>query len=123
MTLKTYLLGMVLSTVLCFASWILIVVYVDPTNIDLIGAALFYLSLFFSLIGLFSLSGFYIRKRIFKNEAEFIQTGIAFRQGILLALIFMGNLALQNLRMLTWPNAILLILGIGLMEAYFMSKK
>jgi hypothetical protein len=123
MTLRTYLWGMAVSTILCFMSWMLIVVYIDPTTTNLIGIALFYLSLFFSLIGLFTLVGFFLRRKLFKNETEFAQTGIAFRQGVLLSLVFIGSLMLQNLRMLTLGNVVLLIFGLSLLEFYFLSKK
>ncbi|MCK5084980.1 MAG: hypothetical protein KAQ64_04975 [Candidatus Pacebacteria bacterium] len=122
MTLRTYFLGMIISAILCFVSWILIVFYVDPETSGLIGVVLFFLMLFFSLSGLFALLGFYLKRKFFKNKVEFGQIGTAFRQGILFSLIFTGMLMLQSLGMLFWWSAILFIIGISLLELYFMSK-
>jgi len=123
MTLVAYLWGMIASTVLCFISWMLIVIYVDVKTTSLMGFALFYLSLFFFLASFFTLSGFYLRRKIAKDKIEFAQTGEAFRQGIFFALIFVGMLILQSFRMLTLWNAGLFVLGIGLLEFYFGSRK
>jgi hypothetical protein len=114
---------MAVSTVLCFLSWLLIVVYIDPTTTNLVGISLFYLSLFFFLVGLFTLLGFFLRRRLFKNETEFTQTGIAFRQGVLLSLVFIGSLILQSLKMLNLGNVVLLVFSLSLLEFYFLSKR
>jgi len=123
MTVRTYLAGMAASTIFCFVSWALVVIYVDPVTTNLIGIGLFYLSLFFFLAGLFAIMGFYLRRRIFRNETEFIQAETAFRQGVFLSLVFAATLALQNLRTITWWNILLVILGVSLLELYFASKK
>ena len=122
MTLRTYLLGMIISTILCFFSLILIIVYVDLETAGFIGIILFFLMLFFSLSGLFALLGFYLKRKFFKSKVEFGQIGTAFRQGIFLSLIFNGMLILQRLGMLFWWSAALFIVGISLLELYFMSK-
>lgn len=123
MTLKTYILGMASSIILCFASWALIVIYIDPNETNLIGFSLFYLSLFFCLTGLLALIGFYARKKIFmKNEAEFSKIEITFRQGFFLSLIFVGILFLQSFRMLYWWNALIFVAVIIFLELYFLGK-
>lgn len=123
MTLKTYILGMTASVILCSISWILIVIYIDPSKTNLIGLSLFYLSLFFCLTGLFALIGFYARKKIFmKNEAEFSKIEITFRQGFFLSLIFVGILFLQSFRMLYWWNALIFVVVIIFLELCFLEK-
>ena len=123
MTLTTYLWGMIISTVLCFISWTLIVVYIDPIAENSVGLVLFYLSLFFFLTSFFTLAGFYLRRKISRNKIEFAQTSEAFRQGVFFSLIFVGMLILQSFRMLTLWNAGLFIVGVGLLEFYFASRK
>ena len=123
MTLTTYLWGMIISTILCFISWMLIVIYIDPIAENSAGLVLFYLSLFFFLTSFFTLAGFYLRRKISRNKIEFAQTGEAFRQGVFFSLIFVGMLILQSFRMLTLWNAGLFIVGIGLLEFYFVSRK
>ena len=123
MTLRAYLWGMMASTILCFVSWALIIIYVDVETTSLIGIVLFYLSLFFFLASFFTLTGFYLRRKIAKDKIEFVQTSEAFRQGIFFALIFVGMLILQSFRMLTLWNAGLFVVGIILLEFYFVSRK
>ncbi len=122
MTLGSYLLGMVISAVLCFISWILIIVYINPETAGITGVLLFFFMLFFLLTGFFTLAGFYARKKISKDAVKFNYAGTAFRQGVFFSLIFVGMLALQKLGMLFWWSAILFVLGIGLLELYFMNK-
>lgn len=122
MTLGSYLLGMIISAILCFISWILIVIYIDPETAGIAGVLLFFFMLFFFLTGFFTLAGFYARKKISKNAVKFSYAGTAFRQGAFFSLIFVGMLTLQKLGMLFWWSAILFVLGIGLLELYFMNK-
>ena len=123
MTLKTYLLGMITSTVVCFISWVLVLFYIDPDTSGIMGKALFILMLFFFLTGFFTLVGFYIRKKLFHNNHEFKMIGTLFRQGILFALIFIGMLILNKFNMLFWWSALLFILAICLLEFYFNNKE
>ncbi len=122
MTFRTYFLGMILSTILCFVSLALIVFYIDPEEAGLIGVILFFLMLFFSLSGLFALLSFCLKRKFFKSKIEFGQIGTSFRQGVFLSLIFTGTLMLQSFGMLFWWSAALFIVGISLLELYFASK-
>lgn len=121
MTLQTYFLGLVASIVLCLVSLALIVVYIDPTKTSLLGFALFYASFFFLLTSLFSIAGFYLRRKS-KKEAEFVKAEKAFRQGALLSLIFIGILILQSIRILSFSSAIFIILAASVLELYFENK-
>ncbi|MCK5085232.1 hypothetical protein KAK05_00805 [Candidatus Parcubacteria bacterium] len=122
MTLKTYLLEMIISTVVCFVSWVLILFYINPDTSGIMGKILFILMLFFFMTGFFTLTGFYIRKKLFHSNHEFKMIGTLFRQGILFALIFTGMLVLNKFNMLFWWSALLFILAICLLEFYFNNK-
>jgi len=122
MTLKKYLLGMMISTIFCWISWGMILYYVDPQTTGFVGVAAFYVSLFFALIGLLTLVGFYMRVWFSKNEILFAHIGPAFRQAILLSLILTGSLFLQSFRLLTWWDAALFIASVALLEFYFLSR-
>jgi heme/copper-type cytochrome/quinol oxidase subunit 4 len=123
MTVKAYLYGMGLSVVLCFAAWIVVLENVDPTNTDLFGLAVFYLTLFFALSSSFSLLGFYLRRRIFEDRVEFRQAEVAFRQGTLLALMFVGMLMLQGQRQLNLYTAFSCVLIVVAVEFYFLMRR
>lgn len=123
MTVKTYLWGMVASTFLSFAAWGIALENVDPTGAGLAGFALFYLTLFFALTCLFSLAGFFLRRRIFEDRIEFQQAEAAFRQGALLALTFVGLLLLQGQRWLNLYSAFFFVLAVVGAEFYFLLKR
>ncbi len=123
MTLKNCLIGMIISAVLCFTAWIMIVNNVDPNETDWRGFSLFYLSLFFVLINFFTLLGFFIRSKISSKHPAFSQIGISFRQGIFLSVALIGALILQSFRMLDWRNGLLLLISIFILEFYFASRE
>jgi hypothetical protein len=122
MTLKKYLIGMMISTVFCWISWGMILYYVDPETTGWVGLGAFYVSLFFALVGLLTLVGFYMRVWFSKNEILFAHVGPAFRQGILLSLVLVGSLLLQSFRLLTWWDGALFIASVALLEFYFLSR-
>lgn len=123
MTIKTYLWGMLLSTLISFAAWYLVLENVDPSSAHLPGFLLFYFTLFFALTSLFSLLGFYLRRRIFEDRIEFRQAEIAFRQGMFLAVTFVGLLILQGERRLDIYSAFIFVIFVVFMEFYFLVKK
>jgi len=122
MTLRTCILGMIISTFLCFVSLILILLYINPETAGFIGAILFFLVLFLFLSGFFGVLGFYLRTKLSKNKTGFHQIGVAFRQGVFFSLIFTGMLVLQILEMFYFWSVALFIISIGLLELYSMSK-
>lgn len=122
MTLRSYIGGMFISTLLSLGAWVLIIFYIDPTVSGPLGFVLFYLSLFLGLVGLFSLVGFYLRRKISKKEIAFAHVSPSFRQGIFLAVILVGCLLLQSFRVLNWWSGGLFIASIILLEFYFISR-
>lgn len=123
MTVKTYLWGMGASVLLCFAAWVLVLENVDPTGTDMLGFSIFYLTLFFALGSFFSLVGFYLRRKIFEDKIEFRQVEIGFRQGIFLAITFVGLLILQGQRQLNLYSAFFFVLVVIAAEFYFIIKR
>ncbi|MFA7170024.1 MAG: hypothetical protein WC178_04170 [Candidatus Paceibacterota bacterium] len=123
MTIKTYVIGMLVSTVVSFVAWILVLQNVNPNSAGLMGFLLFYFTLFFALTCFFSLAGFYFRRKIFENKIEFRQVEVAFRQGMFLAVTFVGLLILQGERILDIYSAFLFVLFIVVAEFYFLVKK
>lgn len=122
MTLQRYLFGIAISTVFCFVAFGLICFYIDPFNTGLIGYLCFYASLFFGIVGFFTLVGFYLRLWFSRNEIIFAHVGPAFRQAILMATIVIGCLVLQSFRLLTWWDAALFVASVVLLEFFFISR-
>lgn len=111
---------MLLASLFCWTAWGLILFYLDPQVSGLVGLLCFYLSLFFSLIGTFTLIGLALRIWFSHNEVIFAFVGVSFRQAILLSVVIIGCLLLQQFRVLNWWDGSLLAISIGLFEFYFM---
>lgn len=112
---------MVVTTLMALASWGLVIYYIDPYKAGLTGAVLFYATLFFVLVGIFTITGFQLRKKILNNEVLYILIGLSFRQAIWVAIIIIGLLMMQGARVLTWWDALLLVIAVFLLEAFFIS--
>jgi len=122
MSLRQLLIIVAGATVICWLSWIMVLFEVDPTTSGWVGLLVFYLSLFFALLGSFFLIVLLTRKYLLKKiELEHKIVGSSFRQSFFFALIIIGALFLQSKRFLTWWNIIILILAIGALEYFFLS--
>lgn len=122
MTLQKYLLGIAVSTVFCLAAFVLVLLYVDPSESGIAGFLGFYASLGFGLVGLFTLIGFYIRLWSTKNEVIYAHVAPSFRQAVFLAILVIGCLILQSFRLLTWWDGLLFAISVILLEVFFMSR-
>lgn len=122
MSLKLYLTGMILGTILCLVSTVLIILYIDPEESRIFGPAVLLTSLFLGLTGFFTVCGFYMRLFFSKNEVVFNHISPAFRQGVLLSLVFVVLILLELFRILNVWAALLLIGAIILFEFYFLSR-
>lgn len=119
MTLNRYLILMSLATLLCWASFFIVIFSVNPFNTTLLGFIFFYSSLFLSVLGTVSLVGFLLRHLFNKNQFVSQQVIISFRQSIWLSLILIIGLYLQSQKLTTWWNLLILILLMILLEFYF----
>ncbi|MDR3582847.1 MAG: hypothetical protein P4L62_00595 [Candidatus Pacebacteria bacterium] len=122
MRLKAYIWGIRSITLISFLAVGAIVYFVDPTSSGIIGAALFYLAIFFSLAGAFNLFLLGMRRRFIGDELAAENVGISFRQGTLLSILVIGILVLQSYRLLIWWDALLVLGGVFLAEVFFLSR-
>lgn len=114
---------MTIVTLICWIGWITVIFYIDPVATSFIGLLLFYVSLFFALIGTFSLLGFFFRVWFSKTDVLFQHIGIAIRQSLFFSLLLVGSLILQGMRTLTWWNAALFIISLSILELFFLTRK
>jgi hypothetical protein len=122
MTVKTYLWGMRLSTIAALVALGFVINYVDPYRDGILGRALFYISLFFSITGMATLFLFWLRRRWNSNEVVYQNVGLSFRQGMLVALSVCAMFVLQSFRLLVWWDAGIVVAGVLLIELWFLSK-
>ncbi|MFA6146261.1 MAG: hypothetical protein WC697_02985 [Patescibacteria group bacterium] len=122
MTLKKYLNLMTILTIICWLAWVVVIIFINPRGMGLIGFILFYFSLFLAILGAASLLGFIIRTRL-NLKPIFVQVELAFRQGIWLGLVIVSMLILKGLDLLRWWNFLFLVLFFVVLEFFFLSSQ
>ena len=123
MTLKSYIWGIRIITLISLVALGVVIYYVDPENSGLIGILLFYLVAFFVLSGIFNLILIFLRRKLLGSEMAVKNIDLSFRQGILLAVMIIAIMILQSYRMLIWWDALLVVAGVFLIELYFLSRE
>lgn len=123
MSFRSYILLMLLATIISWVVWGMILFFINPFETDFFGFLFFYLSLFLSLVGTISITSSIIRKIFVKNEILFRQVIISFRQAILFSILIIVCLLLQSQRLLTWWNMTFLVLALTIFELFAISKK
>ncbi|MBI2427025.1 MAG: hypothetical protein HYV34_04210 [Candidatus Kerfeldbacteria bacterium] len=123
MKLKTFVVFMILATVVCWATWFLVLSQIDPDTSGFIGHFAFYISLFFALVGTFGLLGFLIRYLTQSKTIPFRHIRVSIRQSMLFSLLLVAALLLQGQRFLTWYNILFLVAGLTIFEFFFVSKE
>jgi len=111
------------ATSLCWFGFLMVLIFISPQEIGILTFLLFYLILGLAVTGTLTILGFLIRKLINKNELAFEHVKVSFRQAVWLSLILIVSLYLQSQQLLTWWNAVLLILSLGLIEFFYLGQK
>ena len=109
------------ATLLCWFGFFMVILFISPNEIGSLTFLLFYLILALAVTGTLTIVGFLVRKLFNKNELAFEHVMVSFRQAIWLSLILIISLYLQSKQLLAWWNAILLIMGLGLIEFFYLS--
>lgn len=123
MTTKQFVILMLICTVLCWGGWLMVLLFISPQSTGLFGFALFYLSLFFALVGTLALIGYLFRWLFTRRYSRSDEVTISFRQAIFFAIVVSGAFFLQGNRLLTWLNALLLVILVTVIEFLFISLK
>ncbi|MFA6551637.1 MAG: hypothetical protein WCV41_03875 [Patescibacteria group bacterium] len=123
MTLKTYLTIMLLATAICWSAWTVVLQSINPETTNFIGFSLFYASLFLAIVGTSAIVGFLIRFILLRKELVFRQVAVAFRQSFLFAAVVIASLILQSFQLLTWYNALFLVMAVTVLEFFLISYK
>jgi len=89
MTLRQYFTIMIIGTILCWISWLFVIVNIDPFQASQSAFLFFYLSLFLALVGTISIIAFLIHT-YFSNELlpmfKYVQK--SFRNACIISSIF-----------------------------------
>jgi len=116
MSVKIYFFGLTLVSLLSWFCFGTILFFFNPQKAVWFIFFLFYLTLFLALVSSLTLIGFSLRRLYNRKEVAFYQMSDAFRQGFLLALVFIGSLILQRIGWLHWWSLLILAGGAGLIE-------
>lgn len=124
MTLKQYLILMTSASLICWLAWFFVILNSDPSEAGLSVFFLFYATLFLGLLGVFSVIGFLIKRKILKNdEVVFRHVKNTFRQSMIVSFLLVLSLILLQMDLLRWWNALLLLLVFVLLELVIFSQK
>ncbi|MDD5341502.1 MAG: hypothetical protein PHC97_03670 [Patescibacteria group bacterium] len=123
MSLKRYIFLMLFGTLACCLALQAVIYFFDPTSGGVMALFFFYLSLFLSLLGAFSILGLFFRLIFTHDHLVFKKVTASFRQGVWFSLLVVISLFLKHLEIFAWWNLALLILALALLELFFLSYK
>ncbi len=110
------------GTAIAAASWVMVLLFLNPHVSGMVGVVLFFVSFFLVIFGIASIVG-YLARRIFqRHEIAFRLVALSFRQAILIAALLTGSLILQSRGYFTWWTALLLLTFLTLVEAFFAAR-
>lgn len=124
MTLRQYFLILAGGTLFALASFVLLLLKVNPETASGTVFAIFYGSLFLGLTGALAILGAGLRIGVLHKHAEPTrQVLVATRQGGLLSLLIVLALWLQSREMLAWWSLLLMVFLVTLLELVFISAR
>lgn len=116
-TTRTYLIPICLGTLLSIGSFLSVLYFVDPTTSGLLGHIFFFITLFLSLYGIFTVFGITLRKK-FSPGMFTEQLRNSSRQAILIALLITSLILLQLFNLFFWWVGLTIILFIIVLEIF-----
>lgn len=121
-TYKQYLITIAITAVISWIAWIMVITKLDPYESTGLALTLFFLSLFFAMIGSFTLLGFGLRRWLGKDEVYYHHLSVSLRQGLLLSACTLLCIVFLILGILKWWNGLLLVTIAVLIEMYLTSR-
>ena len=119
---KPYLTTLGIAGLLSWIAWTMVILQLDPEQSTATGLSLFYISLFFGMIALFTLLGFGLRAWKSHEPVTDRHLSVSLRQGILLSICTLMCVALLMFGVLRWWNGLLVVTLITLFELYVTSR-
>lgn len=123
MSLKTYLVGIGISTFLCWAAFFLTITNIDPFTADAAGIASFFVSFFLGFLGLVILIMMYVYSRVSSVGELYERMPVLVRQALLIAFGLTALLGMQSMRVMRWWTAAMLIIILILVEISFYADR
>ncbi len=117
-TTKTYLIPLVISSIVAITSFVLVLLYVNPFYTSWIGHVFFYLTLGLAVCGITTTLGLLVRNYFWPGNyaALFV---LSLRQGVFIAILIVSLVFFEVLNILYWWVALTLILFLLAIEFFF----
>lgn len=116
MSIRQYVLLMLIGTILSWVAFGAVTANISPDSAGLVGFALFFSTLYVSLVGTFALVGLMLRKMVMKSELPTRQVWVSFRQSFSFALLVVVALFLEREELLYWWNVLFLVIALSFVE-------
>ncbi|MDP3985200.1 MAG: hypothetical protein Q8P82_00390 [bacterium] len=124
MSLRSYLLFVAFGTIVSGFTSFVVLRATNPNEAGFFAFLLVYLSLGITVIGIGALAGFGIRMLRYRHEGIVLrEVATAFRQACLFSVVVIGSIILQTHSLLTWWNALLFVVGVTLLEWFFIAAR
>lgn len=123
MALRLYKFGLFVSLCLAGFLWFILFVSVNPAQAPFWIIMLFYITLFIALASVIALFAFNWKVKAGNKEVIYSHIGPTLRQSIFISLFLVSCLFLEQLKVLNWWVASLLIVAMLLLEMYYRSRK
>lgn len=123
MTLQSYLWGVRIGTVISFVALCSVIFLTDPIDIGNIAFVLFYLTFFFTTSGIGVLVLTWLWRKKTKEIFTLGEVGMAVRQGVLIGLLTTIIIGMQQMKVLIWWSALIVVGAVLLIELYFSTRK
>jgi len=122
MTLQSYLWGLRIGTVISFAAFCAVIFLTDPLDIGNVAFILFYLTFFLVISGLSVLVLTWLRRKMARDMLTLGEIGMAVRQGVLIGIFITVIVGMQQMKVLLWWDALIILGIVFLIELYFLTR-
>jgi len=123
MALRLYKFGLFVSLLLSGFLWFLLLLSVNPFLAPFWIIILFYLTMFIVLTSLLAILSFNLKVKAGNKEVIYSHIVPTLRQSAFTSFVIVGLIFLEQLKVLNWWVAGLLIIAMLLVELYYRSRK
>jgi len=120
--LKNILWIVEILTIVFWAVFFMILLFINPYKADVSVFILFFLMLFFAFAFTWSLVELHLVTRFKGSEEIKSKSFSSFRHGFMVSLVLVGILFMQGAEVLTVWDGVVFVLAIILFEAYFLTR-
>jgi hypothetical protein len=122
MTLRSYLWGLRIGTLICLGAFCAVIFFTDPIDTGFVAFVLFYITFFLMMSGVGILLLTWVWRKMAKEMVTLGEVGMAVRQGILLGSFMTIIVGMQQAQVLLWWSALLVAGAVFLIELYFLTR-